>query len=660
MRHPLACLIVVLLGLLATSACRSQEEPRVPPRPTTQVNWNVVLENLRDDYTLADAKYATAPPAVRDSNLPLAALELEKMLVRLQVRVRDAWWTAQQEASQRIVEEALQRLAAGRPAHEGVTGAEEPAGYFTRAYLCRTDDSPQPYHVRLPTGYDPTQRYPLVVFLHGYVPETSKVDPWVVPANQWQLAADRGLILVLPHGRRNSDFLGIGEVDVLRVIEEMQRWYPVDPDRVVLTGCSMGGYGGWAIGLRHPDRFAGLGLMSGQTDFFTWERRDREQTRYKSWCVLQNNPLDLAPNARQLPMYLQHGADDNLVPVAHSRLIAPVMKDLGYQLEYQELAGQGHYIYWEDPPFERLFDWAAKQRRDPAPREVRFRTFTPRQGRAYWVDVRRLLKWGPAAEVTAAVTADGVTVTTTNIAELWLDLPRSLCADRLPVRINGHDAGTLQAGPHQVTINAVGEPTPAKAGDPPAARPRVGPAREVFNEPFLVVWASGGSEERTAHNQQQATRFRNLWYGFAEGLVSVVADTALTAEQVRSHNLVIFGEPGDARLAGIAQPAATLPAGVTLQRRRYTVGEHVYEGDQVGMVLLVPHPLDEQRLLLWWSGHPYGQGLPVNHQFDLLPDLLVYNDQVDWDGTNKYLIGGFLSPDWQLDPAALDVAPPNP
>ncbi len=329
-------LYLTCLALALPGACQ--------PNPAAKgVDYLAALGNLAAKYQAAAAM--VMPADVRDSNLPLVALEIDKMQQRLDARWTGALADEAQAASLKAAEDAMARCKAGQVAYRGLTGGENAQGYLERAYLCRTDGSAQPYFVRLPADYDPAKRYPLVVFLHGYVPETSKIYPWVLPPQQWKMAADRQMILVLPHGRRNSDFLGIGEVDVLRVIEEMQRFYSIDADRIHMTGSSMGGYGAWALALRHPSLFAALSPMAGQSDFFLWEKRDRAETAYKTWCVGQNNPIDLIGNARWLPTFVQHGALDTLVPTAHSQLIVPAERKLGYDVTYKEYEGQGHYIY---------------------------------------------------------------------------------------------------------------------------------------------------------------------------------------------------------------------------------------------------------------------------------------------------------------------------
>ncbi|MBI2299976.1 MAG: prolyl oligopeptidase family serine peptidase [Armatimonadetes bacterium] len=649
-------LVVVGLVAVVVGACRSQDQPGPPPAPApAQPDWQVVARRLGAE--LRDAQAVAAGADVRDSNLPLAALELEKLQVRLRDNFKGPAWEELQETSEKTFEAALQRLRTGQVACAGETGGKTQLGFLERAYLCRTDGSPQPYFVRLPDDYDPAKRWPLVLFLHGYVPDTSKVDPWVLPPNQWKMASDRGLILVMPHGRRNSDFLGIGEVDVLRVIEEVRRWYQVDPDRIFMTGCSMGGYGGWALGLRHPDMFAGLALMAGQTDFFVWENRDRTECAFKSWCIVQNNPIDLAVNALHLPSLVQHGEQDRLVPTVHSQIMVPVLEKLGYQVEYLEYKGKSHYIYWEDEPFEKMFDWCKDKRRDPAPAKVRYKTFTTRCGQCYWIDIRRFQRWGPAGEVDAAVADGRIDVKAANVAELWLDLPAKLLPEAgLPLRVNGQDAGRVARGAHRVMLDADGRPSPAVPGTPPPERPRTGPAREAFNGPFKVCYTTGGAGAE--QNRSRAERFGGVWYAFAEAVLPPPSpDRELSAEDVKSHNLVVFGEPSTARLAGIDDPAAALPAGIRIAPGDYTIGPYHLKGERLGLYFLQPHPLDPQRLILWCSGVEYGAGLPVNHQFDLLPDLLVYNDEIGPDSANSYLLGGFLTQDGRLDPLTLDRAP---
>ena len=136
-----------------------------------------------------------------------------------------------------------------------------------RAYVASSDGSVQPYWIFVPRDYSPQKRYGLAVFLHGYGPDISKVNPWFPDENAVAMAHANGLLLALPYGRRNTDFVDVGEDDVLAVRSDVLKKYAVDEARTSLTGPSMGGFGVWAIGLHRPDLWAGLAPMAARTDF---------------------------------------------------------------------------------------------------------------------------------------------------------------------------------------------------------------------------------------------------------------------------------------------------------------------------------------------------------------------------------------------------------
>jgi predicted peptidase len=63
---------------------------------------------------------------------------------------------------------------------------------------------------------------------------------------------------VLPSGQWEGH---LGPVDdlVMQLVETL----PVDPDRLYLTGLSLGGFGTWAYALQYPQGFAAIAPISG-------------------------------------------------------------------------------------------------------------------------------------------------------------------------------------------------------------------------------------------------------------------------------------------------------------------------------------------------------------------------------------------------------------
>lgn len=78
-------------------------------------------------------------------------------------------------------------------------------------------------------------------------------------------------------------------------------------------------------------------------------------------------------NLRNTPIYMIHGAKDQVMPVSLSRSISRELTALGYSHVYREHQGEhpvagGHYFPREE--LSALRTWLDRQRRDPAPTKL--------------------------------------------------------------------------------------------------------------------------------------------------------------------------------------------------------------------------------------------------------------------------------------------------
>ena len=141
----------------------------------------------------------------------------------------------------------------------------------------------RPVSVYLPPGYaaSPDARYPVVYLLHGFTDSDLSWFGWRdhfvnVPAayeRALEAGAVRQMILVMPNaytafaGSMYSSSVTTGDWETY-VAEELVSWidehYRTIPDRASrgLTGHSMGGYGAIRIGMKRPDVFGSLYVMS--------------------------------------------------------------------------------------------------------------------------------------------------------------------------------------------------------------------------------------------------------------------------------------------------------------------------------------------------------------------------------------------------------------
>jgi len=149
------------------------------------------------------------------------------------------------------------------------------------AYASSQDGANLTGRVHVGANYNPATPTALVIYLHGGG-GNGTFDSSMLP----QLDA-RGWIGIGPDGRLwnlynqgcswqwsaayvdNADpDVGPGERDILDAIEWAKANYNINPNRIYLTGFSMGGRGTYQIGLRNPDLFAAIAPMSPASDMY--------------------------------------------------------------------------------------------------------------------------------------------------------------------------------------------------------------------------------------------------------------------------------------------------------------------------------------------------------------------------------------------------------
>jgi predicted esterase len=216
-------------------------------------------------------------------------------------------------------------------------------GDLKKAYLSKVDDTLQPYRVFVPSSYDGSKPFPLVIALHGMGgDENSYFEAYNKGAFKIE-AENHGYIIACPKGRKpTSMYVGDADRDVMDVMEEMKRTYRIDADRIYLTGHSMGGFGTWSIAMNHPEVFAALAPVAGGV----------------------NNPAGMSKIAH-IPQLVIHGDKDPTVPVDRSRAMVAMGKKLGVELKFIEVPGGDHGSVVAST-FKDVFDWFDAHKRKAA------------------------------------------------------------------------------------------------------------------------------------------------------------------------------------------------------------------------------------------------------------------------------------------------------
>lgn len=290
---------------------------------------------------------------------------------------------------------ALTELEALSPP-EGKRPATFIPGLARFAYQSTVDGSLQPYSLYLPRSYDASKRYGLVVALHGATGNDFEM------ASSLATAEPKDMLIVAPLGRGDLGYASTGEKDVLDVMDLVLSRYSVDPDRVYLTGRSMGGYGTWKIGQLYPWRFAAIASFAGWTS------------------------LDCLDNLISVPVLAVHGDADPTIPIEPEAKAVALLKSLGGNARLDILPGVGHgalesWIAKEGAG--RLFAWFRSFKRISWPQSMKIRTMMARVGKGSWASILGLAKPRVLAALDARIVdSRHVAVDTENVSAFSLDL----------------------------------------------------------------------------------------------------------------------------------------------------------------------------------------------------------------------------------------------
>ncbi|HEX3904145.1 MAG TPA: prolyl oligopeptidase family serine peptidase [Polyangia bacterium] len=327
---------------------------------------------------LVRARAAGGSDVVREVTLP----SIERLVEDADLRRASITKPARDEA---FVRDTLTtaRDYAGRVA-KGDDPYRTATGELVKAYRASFDGTLQPYALYVPRGYDGQNKktsWPLIVALHGAFSDhkhnlrrvfglDNRPGETDAEASRNQLPLpDLPAFVVSPLGRGElMGYDGLGYDDVMRVLADVRRAYHIDPDRITLTGLSMGGGGTWAIGLRHPELFAALAPVCAIADFRRMVK-PADAALYDLARLDALSPPAIAENAARQQVFIFHGDKDPTVPVEDSRKMVARFKALGFldkNVHYTEYPGVGHPAWIPAYKDAELLKTLAAIKRDPA------------------------------------------------------------------------------------------------------------------------------------------------------------------------------------------------------------------------------------------------------------------------------------------------------
>ncbi len=217
-------------------------------------------------------------------------------------------------------------------------------GYVTRTYF-DPSGATMTYYLHIPSKYDPSQSYPLVLLLHGtgeaampnatprqnasLLLDDSYVKVWsgssvqsrwpsfilvpqvVVPSRWTNARPGKPTYTLLPQPEPSLQM-------VMDILASVQAHYSINPQRIYLTGISMGGDGSWEAAERWPTVFAAVVPVAGAGD--------------------PTHAADLV----NVPVWAFQSAEDRFIPISASVDMIGAIKSAGGHPCFTKIPGNSH------------------------------------------------------------------------------------------------------------------------------------------------------------------------------------------------------------------------------------------------------------------------------------------------------------------------------
>jgi pimeloyl-ACP methyl ester carboxylesterase len=569
------------------------------------------------------------------------------------------------------VKTARELLAHGRERARQLRAGKAPwttaTGLVVRGYVSRIDGSVQPYGLVVPESYRPgsPHRHRLDVWYHGRGETLSEVNFIAGRERSRGQFTPAHAFVLHPYGRYCNANHFAGEVDTFEALDHVRRHYPIDEDRLVVRGFSMGGAACWHMAVHHAGMWAaaapGAGFAETPEFLRVFQKEELHPTWYEKKLWHLYDCTDYAINLSQCPVVAYSGEIDRQKQAAD--IMADAMTKEGLTLVHIIGAGTAHaYLPRAKKEIDRRIDAIVARGRNPVPRRVRFTTWTLRYNKMLWVTVDGLHEHWERARVDAQIVdPTTVRVTTGNVDALTLSMPPGHCPldnTRPPwVLLDGAEikaAPVLSDRSWEAHFRKV-DGTWAVA---PSARDEVlrkrhglqGPIDDAFMSRFLMVrptgkplnkkvgaWATGELAHAVEHWRRQ---FR--------GEAPVKNDADVTDADIAGSNLILWGDPQSNKV--LSRIAARLP--ISWKAEGIRVGEKTYSADHHVPVLIFPNPLNPERYVVVNSGFTYREYDYLNNarQVPKLPDFAVLdvNSPPTSQHPAKVVTAGFFDERWQL------------
>ena len=539
--------------------------------------------------------------------------------------------------------------------------AVDPLSHYSRTFISEIDGSVQYYSVAPQKGGH-QDGAALFLSVHGAEVEAISQARAYQPKDWGNLVAPTNR---RPRGFNWEDW---GRMDALEVLDIAKKKFNPDPQRIYLTGHSMGGHGTWYLGATYPGKWAAIAPAAGYPSLRAYGSHDgtvpgrEEQTPVEQMLLRSSNPADvmsLIPNYEAHGVYILHGDADRVVSVEHARTMRYELGKFHPDFAYYEYPGGSHWYGDESVDWPPLFQFF-REREIPEPNspdEIRFNTANPGISHSFrWAAIEQQINPLEFSSFHLVRDTEDQTITgsTENSARLTIDLSLFSLGDNVKIELD--DAGTVNHTVNQsqaISLNRTvagweiaGELSPDEKGPH-----RYGGFKEAFTNRMVFVYGTSGTEKENKLNYQKARYDAETWYYRGNGAVDLIRDTDFDPAAYQGRGVILFGN----RDNNSAWDMLLANSPIQIENNRVVVGDQTFEGENLGAYFTYPRPDSDVAsvAVIAGTGATGITSITANQYFaggSGYPDYMIFTSDMLINGSDEILSIGFFDNDWLLNP----------
>tara|TARA_Y100001972_G_scaffold127510_1_gene184518 strand:+ start:1315 stop:3771 length:2457 start_codon:yes stop_codon:yes gene_type:complete len=472
--------------------------------------------------------------------------------------------------------------------------------------------------------------------------------------------------LVAPTNRRPRGFNweDWGMKDALEVLEIARKKYSPDPNKIYLTGHSMGGHGTWILGATYPDKWAAIAPCAGYPMLAEYGSSDgtiptKGESDVERLLLRASNPsnvMALADNYKSHGVYIFHGDADRVVPVTYARQMREVLSKFHPDFSYYEYPGGSHWFGNESvdwPPLFEYFKWH-KNHANHEMDVLDFKTANPGVSASHrWISVLQQEEPLKFSRVQLERNKEQNTIggTTENVYALKVEISELNRSERIQINLDG-DSINIDAKDDQIIYLyknghwAVGSELDKKQKGPH----RGGTFKDGFNHQMVYVYATKGNAAENQWAYNKARFDAEVWYYRGNGSIDIIADKDFDPKKYADRGVILYGNASN----NAAWDKLLKDCPIQVKDGEVALGAKTFKGEDLGAYFVWPRPDSEIASVSVISGTGLTgmKSTEANQYFaggSGFPDYMIFSSDMLKEGVKGIKATGFFGNNWTLE-----------